>query len=125
MGLEITRVILSLLGPWNFYINRFSFIIDTPESPAAPEVSDVTANSLKLTWQAPAKDGKSAILKYIIEYRKTGEKDWTLVSDSVTSKSYVFQDLTPRTSYRFRVSAENKIGKSRPSRSSTVIETKK
>ena len=97
---------------------------DVPDSPSPPEVSEITTNSLKLAWREP-KDGHSPIINYIIEYRKTGEKDWTLVSEDVTSTAHLVEDLTPRTSYRFRISAVNKVGSSRPSRSSGLIETKR
>ena len=104
--------------------NTFLISVDVPDSPSPPEVSDITTNSLKLSWRAP-KDGHSPIINYVVEYRKTGEKDWTLVPGDVVSTTYLVEDLTPRTSYRFRISAVNKIGSSRPSRFSGLVETKR
>lgn len=101
-----------------------SYFLDVPDSPSPPEVSEITTNSMKLSWRAP-KDGHSPVTAYVIEYRKTGEKDWTLVSDDVKSTTHTVGELSPRTSYRFRISAVNKIGSSRPSRFSGLVETKR
>jgi hypothetical protein len=51
-------------------------LIDRPDSPSSPQASDITNNSLILSWNAPKSDGGSQITNYIIEYHDKKTTVW-------------------------------------------------
>ncbi len=94
----------------------FSLPSVTPGAPSAPEVSDVYANKLKLSWQPPSKDGGTPILGYHIERRSNTSRRWVFITkEPVKDTMYQVKDLYVDTTYEFRVSAENKMGTGPPS----------
>lgn len=46
------------------------FLTDVPSAPGAPEVLEVTDNSITLHWKEPVSDGNSPLTEYIIEHHK-------------------------------------------------------
>ncbi|KAM8877714.1 myosin light chain kinase, smooth muscle-like isoform 1-T2 [Synchiropus picturatus] len=107
-------------------------VVDRPEPPAShPVVSQLSTQSLVLSWMGPSYDGGSAVQGYIVEMRQegVGELDsWTQVASRCKSTSYqVSAGLEPQARYRFRVRAYNSVGVSEPSQQSdcvTMSETK-
>jgi hypothetical protein len=67
--------------------------------------------NVALKWSAPANNG-SAITGYLIEASTTGN-DWSPVTDVqwTTATAGVVRGLTKGTAYRFRVSAQNAVGR--------------
>ncbi|MCK9408260.1 MAG: fibronectin type III domain-containing protein [Bacteroidetes bacterium] len=74
-----------------------------------------------LTWTAPASDGGSAIIDYVVESSTNGT-DWTVFADGTsTATSATVTGLSNGTSYTFRVSATSSIGTGAPSAASAAV----
>lgn len=138
----VTRSFTSLMFPngvdqkdAGFYIvcakNRFGIdqqtveldVADVPDSPRSIKASDVSRDSVTLNWVAPASDGGSRVRNYIIEKCATTAERWIRVAQS-RDTHYTVTDLFGKTSYQFRVIAENKFGQSAPSEPSGPVVTK-
>uniref|UniRef100_A0A3B4ACR1 Uncharacterized protein n=1 Tax=Periophthalmus magnuspinnatus TaxID=409849 RepID=A0A3B4ACR1_9GOBI len=138
----VTRSFTSLVFPngvekkdAGFYIvcakNRFGIdqqtveldVADVPDPPRGIKASDVSRDSVTLNWVAPANDGGSRVINYIIEKCPTTAERWERVAQSRETR-YTVINLFGGTSYQFRVIAENKFGKSAPSETSGPVMTK-
>lgn len=118
-----------------FYIvcakNRFGIdqqtveldVADVPDPPRGVKASDVSRDSVTLNWVAPANDGGSRVICYIIEKCPTTAERWERVAQSRDTR-YTVINLFGGTSYQFRVIAENKFGQSAPSETSGPVMTK-
>ncbi|XP_012993478.3 titin [Esox lucius] len=96
-------------------------VLDRPSAPLGPvEISDVTEDSLSLTWHPPHYDGGSPITNYIILKRETTSADWTEVSSSVVKCTIKIMKLKTGLEYQFRIRAENRYGISEYVDSATV-----
>ncbi len=77
---------------------------------------------VNLSWTAPATSNGSAIVDYVIEYRKSTDAAWIVYADSVTAATTaVVANLLNGTTYAFRVTAKNGAGLSAPSVESTLV----
>lgn len=138
----VTRSFTSLVFPngvekkdAGFYIvcakNRFGIdqqtveldVADVPDPPRGVKASDVSRDSVTLNWVAPANDGGSKVISYIIEKCPTTAERWQRVAQS-RDTHYTVTNLFGGTSYQFRIIAENKFGQSAPSESSGPVMTK-
>lgn len=138
----VTRSFTSLVFPngvekkdAGFYIvcakNRFGIdqqtveldVADVPDPPRGVKASDVSRDSCTLNWVAPANDGGSKVISYIIEKCPTTAERWERVAQSRDTR-YTVINLFGGTSYQFRVIAENKFGQSAPSETSGPVMTK-
>lgn len=138
----VTRSFTSLVFPngvekkdAGFYIvcakNRFGIdqqtveldVADVPDPPRGIKASDVSRDSVTLNWVAPANDGGSRVISYIIEKCPTTAERWERVAQSRDTR-YTVINLFGGTSYQFRVIAENKFGQSAPSETSGPVMTK-
>uniref|UniRef100_A0A8C9VIQ7 Uncharacterized protein n=1 Tax=Scleropages formosus TaxID=113540 RepID=A0A8C9VIQ7_SCLFO len=118
-----------------FYIvcakNRFGIdqqtveidVADVPDPPRGIKASDVSRDSVTLNWCAPANDGGSKVTSYIVEKCATTAEKWTRVAQSRDTR-YTVINLFGKTSYQFRVIAENKFGQSEPSEPTGPVVTK-
>ena len=96
-----------------------------PEAPEKPTISDITADSMTVSWSPPEEDGGSPITGYILEKRDVSSKRWLKASsDAITELTFKFTGLSKGSSYEFRVSAQNKAGTGKPSIPSDVAEAK-
>ncbi|MEX0862018.1 fibronectin type III domain-containing protein, partial [Nitrosopumilus sp.] len=76
----------------------------------------VSSSQINLAWSAPAEDGNTPIIGYMIEMKKDEGIYTTLVADTQsTDKKYSHSNLTINTKYSYRVSAINAVGTSDPS----------
>ena len=84
---------------------------DVPGPCVGPlEPSNVTRDTVGLSWKQPEDDGGCTITNYVLEKRESLRRSWTRVSMTITRTSVVVQDLVDGESYMFRVSAENMLG---------------
>lgn len=77
--------------------------VEEPEKVKGLDSSGLTANKVKLTWDAV----KGA--KYAVYFYDADTKKYTLISNT-TSESLTVKDLDPETTYRFSVRAFRKVG---------------
>ncbi|XP_023314705.1 twitchin isoform X11 [Trichogramma pretiosum] len=87
-------------------------VIDKPSAPRAPfVVSNITKESCHLSWEAPADNGGTPILHYIIEKMDVSRGTWTDAGMSMVTKHDVAR-LVHKKEYYFRVKAVNSVGES-------------
>lgn len=63
-------------------------MFDRPSAPKGPvEFSNVTADSITLSWLAPEHDGASAINNYVVHMREKESDQWIEVAGTVARTS--------------------------------------
>eukprot|EP00063_Salmo_salar_P057342 XP_014032177.1 PREDICTED: titin-like [Salmo salar] len=96
-------------------------VLDRPSAPVGPiGMSEVTEDSVSLTWLPPRYDGGSPVTNYIIMKRETRNADWTEVSSVVVKCTMKIMKLITGLEYQFRIRAENRYGISEYIDSATV-----
>jgi hypothetical protein len=74
-----------------------------------------SAISANLSWTVPTDNGGSPIIGYFIEKRDYDLKGWFDVALATSDElTYMIGKLKKGSKYSFRVSAENKYGRSEP-----------
>ena len=92
-----------------------------PNKPTALTTSQITYNSLQLSWLAPEYNGGSAVADYKIEISQDAGQNWTLIRESTsTTTTFSVTGLSPVSNYLFRVTAVNRIGSSAVSDSASA-----
>ncbi|GMT06094.1 hypothetical protein PENTCL1PPCAC_28268, partial [Pristionchus entomophagus] len=87
-----------------------------PTAPGKPEATNVSHDSLDLTWSAPEKNGASPVSGYVLQYYSPEEaQTWYNVNDYVSGTRHRVRNLKPSQSYMFVVRAENEKGIGPPS----------
>ncbi|PIO76040.1 immunoglobulin I-set domain protein [Teladorsagia circumcincta] len=86
------------------------YISAVPSAPEGPLVVSTTGKSWKLSWSAPLEDGHSEILGYYIEKYDEKLKKWMFLARCIDN-IYTVDGLPLGSSQRFRVSAENAVGR--------------
>ncbi|XP_065089533.1 twitchin isoform X14 [Ochlerotatus camptorhynchus] len=96
--------------------NVFVTVLDVPSPPGGPlKVAEITARGAILEWRAPEDDGGLPIDNYIIEKLDEIKGTWVYAGDSGSNRCKANIDgLIEGHSYKFRVRAQNKMGKSEP-----------
>ncbi|XP_069641472.1 roundabout homolog 2 isoform X16 [Haliaeetus albicilla] len=98
-------------------------INDLPGPPSKPQVTDVTKNSVTLSWQ-PGTPGSLPASAYIIEaFSQSVSNSWQTVANHVKTTLYTVRGLRPNTIYLFMVRAINSQGLSDPSPMSDPVRT--
>uniref|UniRef100_A0A669Q3P8 Titin n=1 Tax=Phasianus colchicus TaxID=9054 RepID=A0A669Q3P8_PHACC len=88
-------------------------VLDKPGPPTGPvKVDEVTADSITISWEPPKYDGGSSINNYIVEKRDTSTTIWQIVSATVARTTIKACRLKTGCEYQFRITAENRYGKS-------------
>nr|XP_044605854.1 roundabout homolog 2 isoform X9 [Equus asinus] len=96
---------------------------DLPGPPSKPQVTDVTKNSVTLSWQ-PGTPGTLPASAYIIEaFSQSVSNSWQTVANHVKTTLYTVRGLRPNTIYLFMVRAINPQGLSDPSPMSDPVRT--
>ncbi|XP_074086722.1 myosin-binding protein C, cardiac-type [Macrotis lagotis] len=91
-------------------------VIDVPDPPAAPKISNVGEDSCTVHWQPPAYDGGQPVLGYILERKKKKSYRWMRLNfDLLQELSHEAKRMIEGVVYEMRVYAVNAIGMSRPS----------
>lgn len=86
-----------------------------------PSISNVSAVSLDLWWEAPNDDG-GGVDKYNIYAQTRNQGNYTL-KQSTTGRRAILTGLIPKTEYTFKVSAVNQAGEGPLSDASVVAKT--
>ncbi|XP_045070578.1 roundabout homolog 2-like isoform X1 [Coregonus clupeaformis] len=96
---------------------------ELPGPPSKPHVTDVTKNSVSLSWQ-PGLAGATPISSFVIEaFSQSVSNSWQTVADHVKTTQYTVKGLRPNTIYLFMVRAVNTQGLSDPSPMSEPVRT--
>nr|XP_023406679.1 myosin-binding protein C, cardiac-type [Loxodonta africana] len=97
-------------------VNLTVKVIDVPDAPAAPKISNVGEDSCTVQWEPPAYDGGQPILGYILERKKKKSFRWMRLNfDLLRELTLEAQRMIEGVVYEMRVYAVNAIGMSRPS----------
>ena len=85
----------------------------------------MTDSSVDLSWKPPASDGGTEITEYEVEYKIHKQYTWKKAG-AVDGTTYTYQvtDLQESTEYKFRVTAYNEEGPSKPLESDSTVKTK-
>ncbi|XP_047449289.1 roundabout homolog 2 isoform X15 [Mugil cephalus] len=96
---------------------------ELPGPPSKPQVTDVTKNSVSLSWQ-PGMVGASPVSSFVIEaFSQSVSNSWQTVADHVKTTQFTVKGLRPNTIYLFMVRAVNNQGLSDPSPMSDPVRT--
>ena len=66
-----------------------------------------SAGSVLLSWIPPTSVGTANVINYYIYQKLTSAVDWVLLSSTQVAPAYTISNLTPGTSYDFKVQANN------------------
>ncbi|XP_018420477.1 PREDICTED: roundabout homolog 3 [Nanorana parkeri] len=95
-----------------------------PSAPSKPLVTDVTKNSITLTWNPNPLTGSSQVTSYIIEaFSQSAGSTWQTVADNVKVEKHTVNGLNPNTIYLFIIRAVSSYGLSDPSPISEPVRT--
>ncbi|XP_031719306.1 roundabout homolog 2 isoform X9 [Anarrhichthys ocellatus] len=96
---------------------------ELPGPPSKPQVTDVTKNSVSLSWQ-PGMAGASPVSSFVIEaFSQSVSNSWQTVADHVKTTQFTVKGLRPNTIYLFMVRAVTSQGLSDPSPMSDPVRT--
>nr|XP_003923602.1 roundabout homolog 3 isoform X1 [Saimiri boliviensis boliviensis] len=94
-----------------------------PGPPSQPVVTEITKNSITLTWKHNPQTG-AAVTSYVIEaFSQAAGNTWHTVADSVQLETHTVSGLQPNTIYLFLVRAVGSWGLSEPSPVSEPVRT--
>uniref|UniRef100_A0A8C0A3W9 Myosin-binding protein C, slow-type n=1 Tax=Bos mutus grunniens TaxID=30521 RepID=A0A8C0A3W9_BOSMU len=91
-------------------------VVDIPDPPVAPNVTDVGDDWCIMTWDPPLYDGGSPILGYFIERKKKQSSRWMRLNFDLC-KETIFEPkkMIEGVAYEVRIFAVNAVGISKPS----------
>ncbi|XP_016059722.1 PREDICTED: roundabout homolog 3 [Miniopterus natalensis] len=94
-----------------------------PGPPSQPVVTEITKNSVTLTWK-PNPQAGAAVTSYLIEaFSQAAGNTWRTVADGVQLETHTVSGLQPNTIYLFLVRAVGAWGLSEPSPVSEPVRT--
>lgn len=96
---------------------------DKPSKPLGPlKFSDITHESVVLTWQPSESDGGTPLTGYLIEYRDARRPTWMKTATvGPDVHKHTVKDLIEGSEYFFRVTAINAEGHSQPLESKDAV----
>uniref|UniRef100_G1KB38 Myosin-binding protein C, cardiac-type n=1 Tax=Anolis carolinensis TaxID=28377 RepID=G1KB38_ANOCA len=91
-------------------------VIDVPDPPEAPQITDVGEDNCTVHWQPPKYDGGQPVLGYILERKKKKSYRWMRLNfDLLKDLTYEAKRMIEGVVYEMRIYAVNSVGMSRPS----------
>ncbi|XP_023447691.2 myosin-binding protein C, slow-type isoform X5 [Dasypus novemcinctus] len=91
-------------------------VVDIPDPPVAPNVTDVGDDWCIMNWDPPVYDGGSPILGYFIERKKKQSSRWMRLNfDLCKETTFEPKKMIEGVAYEVRIFAVNAIGISKPS----------
>ena len=98
-----------------------------PKPPSRLTISEVTATSVKLSWQpsAPTTPSEHVVESYIIQYKRKYAPGITTYDEiaNIPGTEYTVSGLAAYTVYEFRVVAVNNIGRGNPTPTAADVTT--
>ncbi|XP_077612743.1 roundabout homolog 3 [Crocuta crocuta] len=95
-----------------------------PGPPSRPLVTEITKNSITLTWK-PNPQAGATVTSYVIEaFSQAAGNTWRTVADGVQLETHTVSGLQPNTIYLFLVRAVGAWGLSEPSPVSEPVRTR-
>jgi hypothetical protein len=94
-------------------VKNGAIILTNPDAPVTfvENLATKSATSIGVTWAEGASNGGTVIIDYRLSYDQgTGSGSFSVLIESLTSKSYVATGLTPGLTYTFKVQARNSFG---------------
>lgn len=87
---------------------------EKPSPPRGPvQASGMTKDSFVVSWEKSETDGGSAITNYIIDIKKSTEKQWSQYGTTTSEVTHLLlKDLSQSTGYDIRICARNNVGDS-------------
>ncbi len=100
-------------------------VLSAPDAPTAIIATPISYNQIDLSWTAPANDGGSAIIGYMIERESPiGGGFQTIIGDTGSAlTTYTNDNLLPETTYNYKISAINTLGAGTASNESDATTT--
>lgn len=83
--------------------------IESPTAPGNLSASSSSVGVASLSWSYPGDDGGDDVSGYRIEYSLNSNFSVSSIIDTGTSRSLQISNLTPASTYYFRVAAKNKV----------------
>ncbi|XP_058882998.1 myosin-binding protein C, slow-type-like isoform X9 [Acipenser ruthenus] len=97
-------------------------VVDIPDPPQAPTVTEVGGDWCSMIWETPSYDGGSPILGYFIERKKKQSSRWMRLNFDVCKEmAFEPKKMIEGVPYEVRVFAVNAIGISKPSEPSKAF----
>ncbi|XP_029768678.1 myosin-binding protein C, slow-type isoform X1 [Terrapene carolina triunguis] len=91
-------------------------VVDIPDPPLAPNVTEVGEDWCFMNWEPPAYDGGSPLLGYFIERKKKQSSRWMRLNfDLCKETTFEPKKMIEGVAYEVRVFAVNAVGISKPS----------
>ncbi|XP_004373811.1 myosin-binding protein C, slow-type [Trichechus manatus latirostris] len=91
-------------------------VVDIPDPPVAPSVTDVGDDWCIMHWEPPVYDGGSPILGYFIERKKKQSSRWMRLNfDLCKETTFEPKKMIEGVAYEVRIFAVNAVGISKPS----------
>ncbi|XP_073476474.1 myosin-binding protein C, slow-type isoform X40 [Aquarana catesbeiana] len=91
-------------------------VVDIPDAPLAPEVTEVGEDWCTMKWDPPLYDGGCPIMGYFIERKKKQSSRWMRLNfDLCKDTTFEPKKMIEGVAYEVRVFAVNSIGISKPS----------
>lgn len=85
--------------------------IGSPSACSAPSVTEVTADSVGLSWSPPRKDGGKPVTGYVVEKREVGTEKWVKATPgTINNTQATVRGLQTGKEYEFRVAPVNEVG---------------
>nr|XP_057934538.1 roundabout homolog 1-like isoform X2 [Doryrhamphus excisus] len=113
-------------------VEEFGVIVQTsvpsgpnmiPGAPTKPDITDISPNSVTLSWK-PSPNGGAPPTSYVIEaFSHTLGSRWVTLADHVKMQTFVLNNLKAGTVYLFMVRAVSEYGLSDPSTISDSVRT--
>lgn len=84
---------------------------EPPGVPRNLQVTDITTDSISLSWEPPESDGTNDVMQYSVDMREDQQTNYTsLAKLSYRITSYTAEHLQRGRQYRFRVRSKNAAG---------------
>jgi len=96
-GTKFVAIKYTSSNQYKLYIDDFSVEEhSTCIKPTGLTVSNITSSQAELSWTSDADN-------WNVQYKKTGDAEWTDVVGTINTKSYTLEGLLPATNYQARV----------------------